>query len=100
MNFSHLFQYEKDPIQYSAGDTIIARGETSRTFYVILEGEAEIHYKGQTLADAGPGEVFGELSLIDDEPTSADVVALTDISVTAVDEKLMSERLRRMNDIS
>ena len=44
-------------------------------FHLVLEGSGEVVKGGTTVATIGPGQYFGELSLIDGEPRTADVVA-------------------------
>jgi CRP/FNR family transcriptional regulator, cyclic AMP receptor protein len=41
----------------------------------ILEGTADVIRSGTTIATVGPGDAVGEMSLIDDRPRSATVVA-------------------------
>ncbi len=65
-----------------------AEDETDEVYFVV-EGtvRAEV-YSGSgravTFRDLGPGEVFGELSAIDQKPRSANVVALSDVTIAAV----------------
>lgn len=61
---------------YRAGDTIVTEGTTGVGFYLILDGSAEVRKKGKVLATLSKGKFFGEMSLIDDMPRSADVVAI------------------------
>jgi CRP/FNR family cyclic AMP-dependent transcriptional regulator len=71
--------------RYDAGATVIVQGESVAGFrafspagvemHVILDGRARIDVGGVTHATLGPGEYFGELSLIDGAPRSADVLA-------------------------
>ena len=63
-------------ISYKAGNTIVAEGTTGVGFFLILEGKAEVRRKGKVLATLSRGQFFGEMSLIDDLPRSADVIAL------------------------
>lgn len=47
-------------------------------FYLVVEGRIEIRRKNRVLATLGKGHFFGEMSLLDNQPRSADVVALED----------------------
>jgi len=71
--------------EFAAGDVVTAEGAAvgglapfSRTgvfFHLAIEGSGEVRKGGQSVATVGPGDYFGELSLIDGEPRSADVIA-------------------------
>ena len=63
-------------MSYKAGSTIVAEGDTGVGFFLILDGKAEVRRKGKVLATLSRGQFFGEMSLIDDLPRSADVIAL------------------------
>jgi CRP-like cAMP-binding protein len=63
-------------MSYKAGSTIVAEGTTGVGFFLILDGKAEVRKKGKVLATLSKGQFFGEMSLIDDLPRSADVIAL------------------------
>jgi len=62
-------------IAFPAGRTIVRQGEVGTGFYLILAGTARVVRDGDTIADLGPGEFFGELSLLDGGPRIAQVVA-------------------------
>jgi CRP/FNR family transcriptional regulator/CRP/FNR family cyclic AMP-dependent transcriptional regulator len=63
-------------MSYKTGETIVTEGATGVGFFLILEGSAEVRKKGKVLANLSKGQFFGEMSLIDDMPRSADVVAI------------------------
>ena len=63
-------------MSYKAGSTIVAEGTTGVGFFLILDGKAEVRKKGKVLATLSKGQFFGEMSLIDDLPRSADVIEL------------------------
>ena len=63
-------------LSYKSGDTIVDEGTMGVGFYLILDGRAEVRKKGKVLASLQKGEFFGEMSLIDEQPRSADVVAI------------------------
>jgi CRP-like cAMP-binding protein len=62
--------------KYETGDAIVRKGEGTVGFYLILDGSVEIRSDGTTLSKLGRGQFFGEMSVIDNQPRSADVVAL------------------------
>ena len=51
------------------------RARSGRGFFVIVEGGARVIRDGQTVATLGPGDFFGELSVLDGQPRIAQVVA-------------------------
>ena len=63
--------------RYAPGDVIVREGGHSETLFIILEGTAKIVRKGRTVARRVPGEFFGEISMIDERPRTASVIAET-----------------------
>jgi CRP/FNR family transcriptional regulator, cyclic AMP receptor protein len=56
-------------------DRVIARqGEIGTGFFVIVSGNVRVVRDGETLAELGPGDFFGELSVLDGKPRNAQVV--------------------------
>jgi CRP-like cAMP-binding protein len=57
-------------------DRVIAReGEIGTGFFIVVEGQVKVVRSGTTVAHLGPGEFFGELSVLDGGPRVAQVVA-------------------------
>jgi CRP-like cAMP-binding protein len=56
---------------------VVEEGTSGEGFYLIVTGEAEVIRGGHRVATVGPGQYFGELSLLDDGPRSATVKAQT-----------------------
>ncbi len=61
---------------FEPGETVVRQGEAGSALHLILEGSAEVRRGSRRLARLKAGQFFGEMSLFDDEPRSADVVAL------------------------
>jgi CRP-like cAMP-binding protein len=64
-----------------AGTILTRAGRDGGLMFVILDGQAEVEKDGTVLGRLGPGDVIGELSLIDGRPRSANVRAVTDLKV-------------------
>jgi len=64
-------------LSYKSGDPVVGEGASGVGFYLILDGKVEVRKGDRVLATLGKGEFFGEMSLIDDQPRSADVIAVT-----------------------
>jgi CRP/FNR family cyclic AMP-dependent transcriptional regulator len=62
---------------FQSGETIVKEGETGVGLYLIANGSVEVRRKGKTISGLMKGDFFGEMRLIDDQPRSADVVAIT-----------------------
>jgi CRP-like cAMP-binding protein len=62
---------------FAEGQRILRTGISGAGLYVIVEGEAAIRINGQERVRFGPGEVFGEISVLTGEPPNADVEAAT-----------------------
>ena len=63
-------------VSFPANARIVKQGEPGIALYVLLRGEAEVRQGNRTLAHLGPGQFFGEMTLLDEQPRSADVVAV------------------------
>jgi CRP-like cAMP-binding protein len=114
-------------IKVRQGVTVIKEGEQGASVYIIVAGQARVVKKlpkGKTkvLAELGPGEVFGEMALIDSSPRSASVVTLAESVLYELDldefnklrrdyrssafkvlrqmAPVMCRRLRQINEIS
>jgi CRP/FNR family cyclic AMP-dependent transcriptional regulator len=61
---------------FESGQTIVSKGEGGIGFYLILAGAVEVRSGGNVLSKLGPGQFFGEMSVLDNQPRSADVVAV------------------------
>jgi len=63
-------------LSYKSGDMIVQEGTMGVGFYMVIDGRVEVRKGSKALAKLSKGQFFGEMSLIDDEPRSADVVAI------------------------
>jgi len=64
-----------EEVALAPDETLFAAGDAGDALYVVTEGSLRVVRDGQVLGVIGPGEVAGELALVDRKPRSADVVA-------------------------
>ncbi|MEZ0275258.1 MAG: cyclic nucleotide-binding domain-containing protein [Roseimicrobium sp.] len=73
-------------------DVIIQEGAVDSRIYILLNGSVEVRKDGKTLTTIKrPGEVFGELAVVNDDRRSASVVAAKPTVCLAVDQKFLQD---------
>jgi CRP-like cAMP-binding protein len=72
-------------IDAPAGSRLIHQGDAGDRFYVVGEGTVRVTADGRRRAEIGPGGYFGEIALLRKVPRTADVRALSDVTVYALD---------------
>ena len=65
--------------RFAAGETVAKEGAGGAAFFIIRAGEAAVTVHGDSRPGLGPGDYFGEISLIDGGERSATVTAVTDL---------------------
>jgi CRP/FNR family transcriptional regulator, cyclic AMP receptor protein len=93
------------PRRFQPHQVIFREGDASDTCYVVRSGHARAmreHGDGRTIALAhfGPGDIFGELAMFDDERRSATVETLDAVEAVAVAGSDMRRLLREHPDIA
>jgi CRP/FNR family cyclic AMP-dependent transcriptional regulator len=93
------------PRSFAPHQVIFREGDSSDTCYVVRSGHARAmreHVDGRTLALAhfGPGDIFGELAMFDDESRSATVETLDAVDAIALAGSDMRRLLRQHPDIA
>ncbi len=86
------------------GETILRRGDPSSGANIIVEGRVRIGAMSEdgrevTLGVLGPGDVLGEMSVLDGEDISADVTALEDCTLLFIERARFLRLLRANSDI-
>jgi CPA2 family monovalent cation:H+ antiporter-2 len=80
------------------GERIIRVGEKPDVVYFISEGQVEVSVAGQQIT-LGPGDYFGEMALLNDQPRSADVTALDFSKFATLNQRDFRQFLRRFPSI-
>jgi len=98
--FAQFMQIEKVP-QWSV---IVKQGDPGDTMYFIVQGELRVRMnvvgKETILATLGVGDFFGDISLFDHGPRSADVVANTNSVVLKISSAAFDELAKKAPDLA
>lgn len=62
-------------VAFAPGHVIARQGEVGTGFFLIASGRVRVVRGGETIATIGPGDFFGELSVLDGRPRVAQVIA-------------------------
>jgi CRP-like cAMP-binding protein len=80
--------------RYPAGATVVRTGDPGDSFHVVLEGSARVDAPGRRAARLRAGDFFGEMSLLDGAPRSADVTATSDLVTMSIGRAAFAKLLR------
>jgi CRP/FNR family transcriptional regulator, cyclic AMP receptor protein len=83
-----------------AGAVLIQEGEPGDALFVILEGEAVVQHANVEVGRVSPGAYFGEMAILDGEPRSATVVAVTNVKVAVIGIRMFRTMLREFSDLA
>jgi signal transduction histidine kinase len=78
-------------IELKPGDYLIHEDEMGDSMYVVLDGKLQVRKRARdsevVLAERKPGEVIGEMSVLDQAPRVASVIALTPVRALVIDQE-------------
>lgn len=105
-----------DEVILEPGTVLCHQGRLGRECYIVTAGRLDVLVDGVPIAVIGPGELVGELSLLDGRPCSATVVARTEVAAFVISRRrfaplledvpavargvvaAVADRLRRLDD--
>lgn len=84
-------------VRMAKGQVIFYQGATGNTMYVVLGGKVNLYDGKKPVASLGPGDTFGEMALINNEPRSLSAAAAEDCMLFVMTEtffqRLMTKRV-------
>ncbi len=97
--------FRKSVKAFEPGQVIFREGETGEQMFIIIQGEVEIRKKtsmdtARTLSTFKPGDVFGEMALIENKPRSATAVAIKASRMLIMNEPLFLAMIERNPDFA
>jgi CRP-like cAMP-binding protein len=87
-------------VHYPDSKVIFLKGAAGDFAYVVKSGKVEIREAGRVLETLGPGGIFGEMAMIDDEDRSASAVAVGPTDLVVVDRDTFEALIREVPDFA
>ena len=100
MDLLEVFKDSEDQVAFPAGTVVLTEGQEGNNMYVVMEGELTISLEGKPLGVARPGEIVGEMALINSEIRSATVTARTDCVLASIDQASFNALLRHVPEFT
>jgi CRP-like cAMP-binding protein len=82
------------PQTFADGATIFRPEERGDCAYIIKVGKVEMRERGRAVEVLQPGEIFGELALLDDQPRTAIAVASGRVEIIPIDRAMFEVLIR------
>ena len=91
-------------VSYPAGKTICSEGECGNDIFVLAEGKASVlasktGSKKSKIGSIGQGEIFGEMSIIEDKPRNADLITDTKSKLVVIDRFELENLMNKNNHL-
>jgi len=96
---SHIAQIT-DEVECTPKQLIFTEGDQGDAMYLIVDGEVKVHSGKQVFATLGTRQCFGEMSILDAEPRSASITALSDLTLLKIHREDFGEILAEKPEIS
>ena len=76
-----------DEIDLREGKELTTQGKPGREFFVLVDGNADVRKGSRRVNQLGPGDFFGEISLIKQTPRTATVVATSPVRALVITDR-------------
>jgi CRP/FNR family cyclic AMP-dependent transcriptional regulator len=89
-----------DEVELDTGETIFKEGEQGDSLYLIVSGRVRVHKGELEVAQLGERQVFGEMALLDSEPRSASITAMSDVALLRIQQEDFADILSEKGEIA
>ena len=87
-------------VTHGSGRDIVEEDKGSLAFHLIISGTASVHVHDRQVRDLGPGDYFGEISMIDGRPRSATVTTTSDVVTLAIPHTAFEQLLDEQPEVA
>jgi CRP-like cAMP-binding protein len=94
MSSRHLRRIPARAKRYGPGETIVRAGDPGNAFYVVLDGKVRVDPANGASVTLKAGDSFGEMSLLDGAPRSADITAAGEVTLMVIGRAAFAKLLR------
>jgi len=88
-----------DEVDLAAGRELVRQGQPGDTFYVLLQGEADVEVDGTPRTTLQAGDFFGEISMLDRGPATATVVTRTPARLMVMSHSQFRDAVKGSDDL-
>jgi CRP/FNR family transcriptional regulator, cyclic AMP receptor protein len=88
-----------DEIDLREGKELTTQGKPGREFFVLVDGSADVKKGGRRINQLGPGDFFGEISLVKQSPRTATVVATSPVRALVITDRSFRSLLQHQPEI-
>jgi serine/threonine protein phosphatase PrpC/CRP-like cAMP-binding protein len=89
-----------DVRSYGRSEPVVREGEDGEEMFIVLRGNARVHTGDALIVNLGPGQHFGEMSLIDRSPRSASVTSEDESTMMVIARKDFFDIVRKDHDVA
>ncbi len=100
MDLLEIFKDSEDLVEFPAGTVIVKEGAEGDCMYVVMKGEVVISLFDKVFVTVLPGEIVGEMALINSEIRSATATAKTDCQLAIIDRNCFESLIRHVPDFT
>ena len=88
-----------EQINFKKSQKIFSMGDKGNSMFVIIKGKVDIVQNSKSIAILDPGSCIGEMAILDNQPRSADALALSECTLLKIDQSPFYELLELRPEI-
>ncbi len=89
-----------EEVPISAGGVVFSEGDLGDALYIVVEGKVRVYKNNRNIAEIGERDCFGEMSVLDSEPRSASVAAISETLLLKIGREEFKDILSERPEIS